>query len=629
MRAMHEQKRPTLTSIGPSWRVLKPLGRGSMGSVFLCEDRLLPGRLAAVKLLRHKVGDRERMSRFGRELEALERLSHPGIVSARGAGVDGSTGRLYLAMEYVEGPSLAKRIREGTLEPEEATRVFGVLFDAMFHAHVRDVHHRDIKPANIVLGVDGPRLVDFGIAMFGPEREGAELLGTPVYMAPEVLEGCGYDPAAADLHALGIVMFEALTGERPFEYDLNCEPEMAAAAILRDKQARTDLDPGKEVPDPLRTLVRGVTAADPAVRLVDRASIMRLLAEARSLLREACPDIGLDDPTTSPPVLFEPVDDDDADLALMPLLADEYARAHALQRDMVTDEEGDEVSAALSAFFVTRDAPATPATPDKSEEEEEVSGVVVAGIAVLLAAGLFGAALTSDRTQSEHVAAMASGMPGIEAAVARPVAPAAAMFDVPEPPPMSTVIVDEPYSVVEPEPEVEEAVAMVAEPTTKKRVVVEPRATPKEVALGTVYLSSEPPGASIKVDGAPLGRTPAEISLPMGSYTFALRKEGFKSSTQTVAVDESDNVVAMVLTPIPKKGPAPSITSTGPVLVSLAGWKGATLSVDGVEVGTLPVQLDLSAGWHEFRVQGEVGELLQRREVLLPAKGVAKVRLKR
>ena len=196
----------------PQFEILECLGRGGMGVVYKARQKSL-NRLVAIKIL---APDREHeprfAERFAREAELLARLSHPHIVTIHDFGETG--GLFYLVMEHVDGVNLRDLLRDGKLEPEQALAIVPPICEALQYAHDKGIVHRDIKPENLLLDREGRiKIADFGIAaLMGSEGENA---GTPPYMAPEQGgDRTGIDHRA-DLYALGVVLYEMLTGERP------------------------------------------------------------------------------------------------------------------------------------------------------------------------------------------------------------------------------------------------------------------------------------------------------------------------------------------------------------------------------------------------------------------------------
>jgi len=211
------------------YRILRPLGAGAMGEVYLAEDPQIE-RLLAIKTVR-VTGDapseaeqtaqlEERTQRLLREARTAGRLIHPHIVTLFDAGEE--QGTLYLAFEYVEGQSLADRLRTGApLTVAEALRIARETAEGLDYAHRRGIVHRDIKPANLLLTADGQlKISDFGIAkMVGQATEltvTGSVVGSPQYLSPEQVRGEELD-GRSDLFSLGIVLYEMVGGRRPFE----------------------------------------------------------------------------------------------------------------------------------------------------------------------------------------------------------------------------------------------------------------------------------------------------------------------------------------------------------------------------------------------------------------------------
>ena len=203
------------------YRILEEIGRGGMGVVFKAHDTVLD-RLVAIKVLApHLTWDQEFVQRFLQEARAAARLKHPHIVTIYDVGQ--LQGHHFIAMEYLEGHSLAEIIRrEGPLPMERAVRILDQIAQALDYAHAGGLIHRDVKPGNILVGPqDHATLTDFGVAkaLAGTRltRSGT-MLGTPSYMAPEQVRGRPVGPAT-DVYALGVVAYEMLRGRPPFEGD--------------------------------------------------------------------------------------------------------------------------------------------------------------------------------------------------------------------------------------------------------------------------------------------------------------------------------------------------------------------------------------------------------------------------
>lgn len=206
------------------YKILKELGRGAMGLVYLGKDPTIQ-RFVAIKTMRlNEIEDETKLqevkSRFFREAESTGRLSHPNIVTIYDAGEEDDLG--YIAMELVEGKSLKEWSRPPKLLPfGEVTQVLATVADALDYAHQQGIVHRDVKPANIMCTNDGlVKVMDFGIAKMASSSQTRTdvVLGTPTYMSPEQIAGKKVD-GRSDIFSLGIVLFELLTGQPPFTAD--------------------------------------------------------------------------------------------------------------------------------------------------------------------------------------------------------------------------------------------------------------------------------------------------------------------------------------------------------------------------------------------------------------------------
>lgn len=224
-------------SVGP-YRVVREIGRGGMGIVYLAEDTRL-NRQVALKALGPalRTSDKQQV-RFRREAEVAASLSHPGIATIY--ALEEWDSIQYIVAEYVPGATLAEEFERGPLAPEAVLDIAIQLSDAVAAAHDKGVVHRDLKPHNVIRVVDGRlKIVDFGLAVtFGPDESGharltetGALLGTPAYMSPEQLRGEPTD-SRSDLFALGIILCEGATGQHPF---IGNTLAVTMAAILEDE----------------------------------------------------------------------------------------------------------------------------------------------------------------------------------------------------------------------------------------------------------------------------------------------------------------------------------------------------------------------------------------------------------
>jgi eukaryotic-like serine/threonine-protein kinase len=198
------------------YRVLRRLGSGGMADVWLAEDTHLQRQVALKVLHRRYLQDPEFVSRFQREAEHAAGLQHPNIVAVFDRGQD--DGINYIAMRYVEGPTL-KELIEGGLTPVQAAGLVRQVLEGARFAHRNGIVHRDLKPQNVMVDEEGKAVVtDFGIARAGVSEitQAGSVLGTPHYLSPEQAQGFEVTPVS-DLYSIGVILYEALTGRVPFE----------------------------------------------------------------------------------------------------------------------------------------------------------------------------------------------------------------------------------------------------------------------------------------------------------------------------------------------------------------------------------------------------------------------------
>lgn len=221
------------------YEVIDVIGVGANSRVMRAHDPMI-GRIVALKLFSPALAQGEGRNRFLQEARVVGQLSHPCIITLHDMGIEESTKTPYLVMEFVEGQPLEKVIAKGNIPFPRACAWVAEVASALHAAHRKGVIHGDIKPANILILDDGRvKLTDFGMARLAShDKKDTPLLGTPAYWCPEQIMGRPQD-ARSDIFSLGVVLYEMVTGKRPFDADslqgictrvLSCKPLPASHA---------------------------------------------------------------------------------------------------------------------------------------------------------------------------------------------------------------------------------------------------------------------------------------------------------------------------------------------------------------------------------------------------------------
>jgi len=273
------------------YEIVRTLGRGAMGVVYLARDPLIDRRVA-LKTLRVDLDDEvaaEFRERFLREARAAGRISHAGIVTIHDVGEDPESGLVFIAMEYIEGRDLKELMASGQrFRPSEAARIAAEVAHALDYAHSMGVVHRDIKPANIILTKDGtPIITDFGIARVESSNLTVEgqFIGTPNFMSPEQITGKEVD-GRSDIFSLGVVLFYLLTHQRPFAGETMHEVTMK---VVQDPSPiPSTVSP--QVPAAFNPIILKCLEKDPDKRFQTGAEVAQVLAALARSLTDRDPD---------------------------------------------------------------------------------------------------------------------------------------------------------------------------------------------------------------------------------------------------------------------------------------------------------------------------------------------------
>jgi serine/threonine-protein kinase len=255
--------------VAGAYQVVREIGRGGMGVVFLARDVMLH-RLVAIKVLRHELASvEEQRERFRREARVTARLNDDGIVAVHGFGEQDDL--VYIVMEYVRGSALGARLSalgKTKMDSDVVRGILGALARTLDHAHTRGIVHRDLKPENILLEHETgrPRLTDFGVALsrsIDPlPSEAARAFGTPHFMSPEQAAGETDLDGRSDIYSLGVLGYLMLTGGVPFD-----APSFAAIASKHITEAHVPIQVrAPRAPRDLVTAIEKCLKKDPAHR---------------------------------------------------------------------------------------------------------------------------------------------------------------------------------------------------------------------------------------------------------------------------------------------------------------------------------------------------------------------------
>ncbi len=255
------------------YEILEVIGVGANSRVARAFDPLI-ARIVAIKLFPAELARGEARNRFVQEARVVGQISHPAVIALHDMGIDEPSQTPYLVMEYIQGQSLERLLEKGSIPYSKACAWVAEVATALAVAHRRGVIHGDVKPANILIAEDDRlKLTDFGMARLASrDSKDTPLLGSPAYWCPEQIVGKPQD-ARSDIFSLGVVLYELVTGRRPFDAD-------SLQGICSRILSSTPLPPSHanpSVPAPLNELIASCLAKDPNERCASAETLAERL----------------------------------------------------------------------------------------------------------------------------------------------------------------------------------------------------------------------------------------------------------------------------------------------------------------------------------------------------------------
>jgi len=542
------------------YKIVREMGRGAMGVVYHAIDPNI-GRPVAIKTIQlsgaRKPEEQERLrERLFREARSAGMLSHPGIVTIYDVAQEGDLA--YIAMEYVDGPTLDQLLSEQQLSPEMMFNVLGQTAVALDYAHQKGIVHRDVKPANIMIAADNTvKITDFGIAKITAAEQftiTGSIVGTPHYMSPEQVQGQPVD-GRSDQFSLAVIAYEMLTGEKPYtgEHLTTVVYKIVAEEPVPLVRLNPSLSGGIE------TVVRKAMAKKPDARY-------NTCQEFAQALEKAC------------------------------LAAKNWktmARGGSLNEPTVV-----EPLAPPSTIPPGRPRPDASSTQERAARKKFgflafLGAVLMAGALLVLIGSQLGPFLGPKRPQQAAETPPTSQPEPKQQPAPVSTAPATATAESAEakPSPMPPAEKQEPPPVEPP----------------KEEPAAPPRRFPTTGAVQSVSVITSPEGAIARLDGRAdtACTTPCSIDTSPGRHTLSVSLQGYQLETRQVDVTTS----AVEIPAIALRAP------TGALMVS-SEPAGAKISVDGNPIAQVtPAQLSLPPGKHTVTVEKDGRQSTQTVEV--------------
>ncbi|MGI9102944.1 MAG: protein kinase domain-containing protein [Terriglobales bacterium] len=550
------------------YQITGELGKGAMGVVYKAQDPTI-GRVVALKTMRldvHGMEAQEMLQRFRNEARNAGVLNHPNIITIYDAGEQ--EGMFYIAMEFIEGRTLQELLRAQKVLPvEKVIDVLRQVCAGLDFAHHKGVIHRDIKPANIMIEPDGTaKIMDFGIAKGGGSglTGTGEVLGTPNYMSPEQVKGKHLD-GRTDLFSLGVVLYECLTGERPFSGQN--VTTIIYKIVNEHPPAPRDLD--STVHSGLSTVVMKALAKSPDERYATGAAFAQDLANYKNMA--AAQPAVVPAPAVAPAVAAKPAGAAAAAAkpAAVPVLESTVAAAAKVPSQAPPRKKSPAGAIAIgtlalavvaSVYFGVMRKPGTPA-PAAQPAAAPMSVPAPSAEAAKTEAPAEAAPESKEASAAPRRSSKAGKpAPAAKAAAPKATPPASSAgaatanlgaLQIASGPIGAAVQIDgrtesswvTPFGAAKLKPG-KHTVAFNMEgykPETRDINVVAGRTQPLYVQLqavkGFIAVNSDPPGARIFVDGADTGKvTPARVTVNPGSRNVELRKDGYQTQRAPIEV---------------------------------------------------------------------------------------------
>ncbi|WP_103029015.1 serine/threonine-protein kinase [Salinibacter altiplanensis] len=549
---------PDIGDVLDGYRLDAVIGRGGMGTVYRATDVALEKTVALKVIAPHLAGDDTFVRRFREEAKALARLDADGIVDVY--ALRETKGALFFVMEHVEGPSLQTVLqRRGPLEPAQALSLLRQVLAAVGHAHTSGVLHRDLKPSNILVNADGQAVItDFGLAKI--LASDADLtathdqLGTVAYMSPEQVKGLENVNEASDLFAMGLVAYEAFTGQLPFdrsESDFVIQRAITEASFPPPSAYAPAIPPGVE------QVVLSLLSKDPADRPPDARMALHRLPDPET--DKAVPIVEPGSPASDALLSVSQWIGLAATFAI--ILGGTYAGVRA--------------TLGLPIFSVSPPAPS-----DTARE------TVAAGPAPQQDA----ASQSSERADTDTARGQEPDTAPIEGDSKDNQQPTS---EASETTPIDSTSTD-------PDPRDSQPTARVTEQPTAEPTSSDDKPTESQPpAQGMLFVRSDPEGASVRVRGAQVGSTPVTLDdLEPGSYELALRLQNYRPIETTITVQERDTTVVT------------RDLSSRPAVVQLRVVPSGKIRIDGTlrpADSDEPLVDSLSPGAHRIEVSSALG----------------------